>query len=194
MLSRTKHTANEYTCPLLYNSFATGNVNMPYPQHTFAQRSQSTPAPQHTREKPPATRPHWSDRINLAALESTEGANSKYEDGNTAATSCMPICNKPQKSSQGIPISPISLSSQPVEIPPAPQPPEIAEPTSHHPPNYTYKCTLCWKENKPPCYTVGPTSRVVCLECWRWIYSVSICWKCNEVVFRKEDAVSFGWC
>ena len=194
MLTRTKHTANEHTCPLLCTSFATDNVNMPYPQYTFAQRSQSTPAPQNTREKPPATRPHWSDRIDLAALESTEVASNKYEDWKTAATSCKPICNKPQKSSQGIPISPISLRSQPVDIPPASQPPEIAEPTSRHLPKYTYKCTLCWKDNKPPCYTVGPASRLICLECWRWIHSVSICWKCNEVVFRKEDAVSFGWC
>jgi DNA-directed RNA polymerase subunit RPC12/RpoP len=44
-----------------------------------------------------------------------------------------------------------------------------------------YICTLCWRTFEKPCHTVGSDSRIVC-------------WACGEVVFRKEDAVSFGWC
>ena len=62
------------------------------------------------------------------------------------------------------------------------------------PTNYYYTCTICWREFDRPCYTVGAESRIVCLDCWKWIFAISICWTCGEVVCRKSDAVSFGWC
>jgi hypothetical protein len=57
-----------------------------------------------------------------------------------------------------------------------------------------YTCTLCWRNFEKPCFTVGSNSRIVCAECWRWMYDLSVCWACGEIVFRKEDAVRFGWC
>src|SRR2546421_28950 len=57
-----------------------------------------------------------------------------------------------------------------------------------------YTCTLCWRNFGKPCYAVGSDSRIVCAECWRWMYDLSICWTCGEVVSRTEDAVRFGWC
>lgn len=59
---------------------------------------------------------------------------------------------------------------------------------------YLYACSLCRKEFPPPCYTIGFESRIVCLECWKWMYNVSICWACGEMVFSKTDSVRFGWC
>lgn len=57
-----------------------------------------------------------------------------------------------------------------------------------------YTCTLCWKFFEKPCYTVGSDSRIICVDCWKWLYDLSVCWTCGEVVFRKDDAVGFGWC
>ena len=57
-----------------------------------------------------------------------------------------------------------------------------------------YTCTLCWKTFEKPCHTVGSDSRIVCVDCWKWLYDLSVCWACGEVVFRKDDAVGFGWC
>ena len=61
-------------------------------------------------------------------------------------------------------------------------------------PTYFYTCSVCWRDFDKPCYTVGAESRIVCLDCWKWMFAVSICWNCGEVVFRKSDAISFGWC
>ena len=61
-------------------------------------------------------------------------------------------------------------------------------------PLYTYTCTLCWREFDKPCYTVGSEARIVCIDCWKWMFSMSVCWVCGEIVFRKTDAISFGWC
>lgn len=63
-----------------------------------------------------------------------------------------------------------------------------------HPLALTYNCTLCWRTFPPPCFTVGVGSRIVCVDCWRWIYDVSVCWRCGEIVHRKTDSVRFGWC
>ncbi len=57
-----------------------------------------------------------------------------------------------------------------------------------------FRCTGCGKAFASPCFTVGRRLRAVCRECWRWMWSVSICWSCGEVVFRKTDAIGFGWC
>lgn len=38
------------------------------------------------------------------------------------------------------------------------------------------------------------TGRVFCEACWTWIYNLAICWKCGEVVGRREERVGFGWC
>ncbi len=62
------------------------------------------------------------------------------------------------------------------------------------PPKYYYTCTICWREFDNPCYTVGAESRIVCLDCWKWMFAVSVCWSCGEIVYRKSDAISFGWC
>lgn len=174
-------------------SLLTTNVNMPYPQYTFAQRSQSTSVTQPTSEKHTMIRAHWSDRTDPTALETAELSHKKHSDRVSTASS-RPILNKFQTALQGTSLSSTSTWKQPVDTHPASPPPEMENPLSRHPPSYTYKCTLCWKENKPPCYTIGPESRIVCLDCWRWVHSVSVCWKCNEVIFRKEDAISFGWC
>ena len=62
------------------------------------------------------------------------------------------------------------------------------------PRSYVYTCTLCWQTFPPPCYTVGSDARTVCIECWKWMYDISVCWSCGTIVYRKTDAVSFGWC
>lgn len=59
---------------------------------------------------------------------------------------------------------------------------------------YTFTCTVCRTEHDPPPHTFGLESRIVCTDCWRWIHSLSVCWRCGEVVYRKTDTVSFGWC
>jgi hypothetical protein len=59
---------------------------------------------------------------------------------------------------------------------------------------YSFRCTVCWKTSPSPCFTVGKRLQVVCRQCWKWMWSVSICWSCGEVVFRKTDAIGFGWC
>lgn len=61
-------------------------------------------------------------------------------------------------------------------------------------PSSSYSCTLCGKENVKPAIAFGIEGRIVCKACWKWIYNVSICWRCGEVVYRKTDSVSFGWC
>ena len=71
-----------------------------------------------------------------------------------------------------------------------------------------YKCTLCFHplppRSKP--YTLPGTcsrlaamknegtGRIFCEQCWIWIYDLSICWTCGEVVGRSEERVGFGWC
>ena len=70
-----------------------------------------------------------------------------------------------------------------------------------------YRCTLCYHplllDSKPR--TIGPhigplspleerCGRIICKACWRWIYSLAICWTCGEIVGRKEERVGFGWC
>ena len=71
-----------------------------------------------------------------------------------------------------------------------------------------YKCTLCFRPLPPRTkpYTLPGscgrsaamknegTGRVFCEECWMWIYDLSICWTCGEVVGRSEERVGFGWC
>ena len=59
---------------------------------------------------------------------------------------------------------------------------------------YQYTCSLCWQTFEPPCYSIGHESRTACLWCWKWLFDVSICWSCGDIVYRKTDAVSFGWC
>lgn len=189
-----QHTANEHTFPLVLLSFTTDNVNMPYPQFTFAQRNQPALTPQSTHESFPPPRPHWLDPIDPAALNSAELEIQKSSNRGVAPTSSKFVCHKFPQASEIIPVSSSSRRSQPIDIPCAPHLNEASQPISRHPPTYTYKCTLCWKEKELPCYTIGPQARIVCLDCWRWIHSVSVCWKCNEVVYRKEDAISFGWC
>ena len=61
-------------------------------------------------------------------------------------------------------------------------------------PTHTFLCTVCWTENTSPPHAFGLDGRIVCTDCWNWIYSISVCWCCGEVVFRKTDAVNFGWC
>jgi hypothetical protein len=166
---------------------------MPYPQYTFAQRSLSAPRSHPIHEKHSTVRPGWSDTIDPIVLETAELSNEGHSN-QVSAPSFKLICNKYQTTLQGTSLPSTPPRSQPVDVPLACPPPKIVGPLPPHQLTYTYKCTLCWKENKPPCYTIGPESRIVCLDCWRWIHSVSVCWKCNEVVFRKDDAVSFGWC
>jgi hypothetical protein len=57
-----------------------------------------------------------------------------------------------------------------------------------------FTCTWCGNNSPLPCFTVGRGSRAVCKECWKWMWSVRICWSCGEIVFRKTDAIGFGWC
>lgn len=57
-----------------------------------------------------------------------------------------------------------------------------------------FRCTGCGRIFPSPCFSVGRRLRPVCRECWRWMWNVSICWSCGEVVYRKTDAVGFGWC
>ena len=166
---------------------------MPYPQFTLAQRNNIAPKPQLGDERKPAARPHWSDRNDPAELEAAQ-VETKNTRQKVADTTSKSIHNDTPSSSKISSLSSPSRLTQPIDIPRTSQPTEIAQRVSPNYPPYTYKCTLCWKEDQPPCYTIGPESRIVCLDCWRWIHSVSICWKCNEVVYRKEDAVSFGWC
>lgn len=61
-------------------------------------------------------------------------------------------------------------------------------------PPFTYNCTICWRSFAPPCFTIGRSARVVCVECWRYVFSIGVCWTCGEIVFRRTDAISFGWC
>jgi hypothetical protein len=165
---------------------------MPYPQFLFARRNDTTSQPQAGKESEPAAQTYCSDRIEPAELGATRPQKTRSAPKReSTASKPTSTASKPPKI--------VSLSSslprtQPIDIPQSSQPGEITRPTSGHPPRYTYNCMVCWKEHEPPCYTIGPESRIVCLDCWRWIYSVSICWKCNEVVYRKEDAISFGWC
>jgi hypothetical protein len=63
-----------------------------------------------------------------------------------------------------------------------------------HSRKHSYTCTLCWKRFSHPCYILGPGSRIVCRDCWKWTHDISVCWRCGEIVFRLTDAVSFGWC
>src|ERR1700722_367233 len=57
-----------------------------------------------------------------------------------------------------------------------------------------YTCTLCWRSFQKPCHTVGSDSRIVCVDRWRWMYDLGVCWACGGVAFRKEDAISFSLC
>ena len=68
-----------------------------------------------------------------------------------------------------------------------------------------YNCTLCHyplpKKGKP--YVLpgrhrrhknDGDGRVFCKDCWIWIYDLSICWTCGEIVSREEERIGFGWC
>ena len=71
-----------------------------------------------------------------------------------------------------------------------------------------YTCTLCFYPLPPKTtpYLLptsittsnSPTSdgsrRIFCKDCWIWIYDLSICWTCGEIVGRLEERVGFGWC
>lgn len=164
---------------------------MPYPQFMFARRHQLANNPLPTNDSSFAAIPPSSDRIDPAQVAAAHVPRKLELLGRAAAAT-------PKIANEGIAaITPMSLSScrsQPIDIPQAPPPSKTAQPVLHYPSNYTYRCTLCWNEKEPPSYKVGAESRIVCLDCWRWIHSVSICWKCNEVVYRKEDAIGFGWC
>ena len=166
---------------------------MPHPQSTLAQRNVVASEPQPGKERETATRAHWSDRINPVELEAAQ-LEVKNSERMVACISSKPFHNETRTTSEITSLSSQASQTQPIDTPQTHPRTQITQPISRHPPCYTYKCTLCWKEYEPPCYTVGPDSRIVCLDCWRWIHSVSICWKCNEVVYRKEDAISFGWC
>jgi hypothetical protein len=169
-------------------------LKMPYPQFTFAQQSQSAHTPQVLCEQATTSRAHCSDRRGHAVTELAGLAAQTYTHAKTAATTSVSSIREPQTTPQTAPTSLFPSQSQPINMPHRSQIAETVQAISCHPPNYTYKCTLCWKEKEPPCYTIGTESRIVCMDCWRWVHSVSICWKCNEVVYRKEDAISFGWC
>lgn len=85
-----------------------------------------------------------------------------------------------------------TLAALPPLLPPS-QSQRRHEPTRQKLP-HTFICTVCWTEQESPPYAFGLEGRIVCANCWRWIHNISICWRCGEVVFRKTDAVSFGWC
>lgn len=71
-----------------------------------------------------------------------------------------------------------------------------------------YKCTLCYGTlpstskifTLPDVHTDADSrkgkgsGRIFCKECWIWIYDLSICWTCGEIVGRMEERVGFGWC
>jgi len=71
-----------------------------------------------------------------------------------------------------------------------------------------YKCTLCYGTllSTGKIFTLPDThvdadsrkgegsGRIFCKECWIWIYDLSICWTCGEIVGRLEERVGFGWC
>ena len=71
-----------------------------------------------------------------------------------------------------------------------------------------YRCTLCYGTlpSTGKIFTLPDThidadsrngecsGRIFCNECWVWIYDLSICWTCGEVVGRLEERVGFGWC
>jgi len=71
-----------------------------------------------------------------------------------------------------------------------------------------YKCTLCYGtlRSSSKVFTLPDThidadsrkgkgnGRIFCKECWIWIYDLSICWTCGEIVGRMEERVGFGWC
>jgi hypothetical protein len=164
---------------------------MPYPQFLFARRNDTTNQPQGGGSEP-AAKTYSSDRVEPAELEATQLQKTRSAPKREIRAS-KPTFNDPE-TTKIVSLSSSPPRAQPIVIPQSSQPKEITQPTSGHPPRYTYNCTVCWKEHEPPCYPIGPESRIVCLDCWRWIHSVSICWKCNEVVYRKEDAISFGWC
>lgn len=70
----------------------------------------------------------------------------------------------------------------------------LSTPIKEPEPESPFVCTVCWTQHEFPPYVFGHETRIVCLDCWRWIYAVSVCWHCGEVVFRRTDAVRFGWC
>ena len=71
-----------------------------------------------------------------------------------------------------------------------------------------YTCTLCFYPLPPkthPYILPSPSTtssfvaiegnqRVFCKDCWIWIYDLSICWTCGEIVGRMEERIGFGWC
>ena len=183
----TFHSTKKYTLSLSSIHSLLTTLKMPYPQFTFAQQPQPADTPPLMSEQPNTSRARCSDQCDSAATESNELVAKTHTYSKTAATILESTSEEPQTSS-------LPSRSQPINIPRGSQCTETVQAISCHPPKYTYKCTLCWKEKEPPCYTIGTESRIVCMDCWRWVHSVSICWKCNEVVYRKEDAISFGWC
>jgi hypothetical protein len=70
----------------------------------------------------------------------------------------------------------------------------VSRPVTATKPSFNYNCTICWRSFAPPCFTIGRSARVVCVECWRYVFSIGVCWTCGEIVFRRTDAISFGWC
>ena len=60
-----------------------------------------------------------------------------------------------------------------------------------------YRCTLCLHFLDPrekPSIIPGEPGRIFCSSCYTWIYKVSLCWKCRELVGRGDERVGFGWC
>lgn len=60
----------------------------------------------------------------------------------------------------------------------------------------SFICTICWSPQHPPSIprVLGRSSRIVCLQCWRAVLDLSICWVCGECIVRGDDVVSLGWC
>ncbi|KFA55791.1 hypothetical protein S40293_01911 [Stachybotrys chartarum IBT 40293] len=55
-----------------------------------------------------------------------------------------------------------------------------------------FTCTFCYRFSPGPPQVLGRSARLACAPCYAALIDLSICWVCGEIVYRREECVSFG--
>ncbi|KAI5465481.1 hypothetical protein BGZ63DRAFT_399942 [Mariannaea sp. PMI_226] len=57
-----------------------------------------------------------------------------------------------------------------------------------------FTCTFCFHLSQRGPHVLGRAARLACTACYTALLNLSICWVCEELIFRGDECVSFGWC
>ncbi|KAK3368234.1 hypothetical protein B0H63DRAFT_564974 [Podospora didyma] len=68
--------------------------------------------------------------------------------------------------------------------------PPTTQQTRHH----VFTCTFCWRLSAGQPRVLGRSARLACGPCYKALLDLAICWVCGEMVVRRDECVSLGWC